>query len=29
LVKVSFNRFVSSRVETIRNEVEAETQRLR
>jgi len=29
LVKVSFNRFVSSRVVTIRNEVEAENQRLR
>jgi hypothetical protein len=29
LVKVSVNRFVSSRVVTIRNEVEAETQRLR
>jgi hypothetical protein len=29
LVKVSVNRFVSSRVEIIRNEVRAETQRLR
>jgi metal-dependent amidase/aminoacylase/carboxypeptidase family protein len=29
LVKVSVNRFVSSRVVTIRNEVKAETQRLR
>jgi hypothetical protein len=29
LVKVSVNRFFSSRIETIRNEVEAETQRLR
>jgi hypothetical protein len=29
LVKVSINRFVSRRIETIRNEVKAETQRLR
>lgn len=29
MVKVSVNRFVSSRIMTIRNEVEAETQRLR
>ena len=29
MVKVSVNRFVSSRIETIRNEVEAETRRLR
>jgi len=29
LVKVSANRFISSRIETIRNEVKAETQRLR
>jgi predicted nucleic acid-binding Zn-ribbon protein len=29
LVKVSVNRFVSSRIKTIRNEVKAETQRLR
>lgn len=29
MVKVSVNRFVSSRVVTIRNEVNAETQRLR
>ena len=29
MVKVSVNRFVSSRVVTIRNEVEAEAQRLR
>lgn len=29
MVKVSINRFVSRRIETIRNEVKAETQRLR
>jgi hypothetical protein len=29
LVKVSANRFISSRIKTIRNEVKAETQRLR
>ena len=29
MVKVSANRFISSRIETIRNEVKAETQRLR
>jgi hypothetical protein len=29
LVKVCVNRFVSSRIETVRNEVKAETQRLR
>jgi len=29
LVKVSVNRFVSSRIKTIRSEVKAETQRLR
>jgi hypothetical protein len=29
LVKVSVNRFVSNRIDTIRNEVEAEIQRLR
>ena len=29
MVKVSVNRFVSSRIETIRNEVKTETQRLR
>ena len=29
MVKVSVNRFVSTRVKTIRNEVKAETQRLR
>ena len=29
MVKVSFNRFLSRRIETIRNEVKAETQRLR
>jgi len=29
LVKVSVNRFVSNRIDTIRNEVKTETQRLR
>ena len=29
MVKVSVNRFVSNRIDTIRNEVKAETQRLR
>ena len=29
MVKISVNRFVSRRIETIRNEIRAETQRLR
>ena len=29
MVKVSVNRFVSNRIDTIRNEVKTETQRLR